>query len=905
MATNWKQSLEEVLGPSDASASRLDAEARHAAERVLLEASASNETEALLRELESRFPVRVNTSLIPARAYLRGRALLLLDRTTEAMATLLPLCEKLEQQGHWADVAELADEILQQVANADLARSLAKAVEQGGKDVAPEGSLQRAVDLFPEEPRLCWLVAEEHERAGNTERALGQYIGCLPALIEGKNLAKVEEVFVRLEDLDDPETVGTMLDACAKLAAVKEWAVAEKYLEPLMPKIRKAGLAQEAWDLFLKLLPKAPADTKLRRFLMELAPLAMPDVNGALDILSRSGILDPKVKVETAEKRLNELLEFAPGFRVLHQSWGAGKIRANEGDALIIDFANRPGHRMSMSLARSALKVIPADDLRVLAVEQPTVLQEMIRQKPVDIAYLAIRELGGRATTQDLRRRLTSGLLSTSQWNPWWKEARKAMEQDERFDMGESFRQTYAVRTRVRGDESLLLPRLDRRRGIRANLNLLRRFLEQHPTYQEQARHMYTPVLIRWLRDEHTNPEAAMAICLLLHRWRKLEREDLRRSLQAILDAGIEAAVFADEADQRFMAEQAFALPGLEQPAIIFALGSRYEAIRDLAMKRLEQDPANTEAMLAELLQKPEVRPHAAFTVIWMVISEEREKPPFLPSPWTAAIALCRLVERAGRDILRTQAMRLFHGSSALFRALQGQPAPDEVRAALQDTLLRWRESERYLFPILAFFQQLGLEDLTGVIRGERSAATNRFLRTTESHGSEYVGPYITRHTRASLEEERDRLNWELKNTIPEAIRRAREMGDLSENAEYDAAKDKQAKFAQRVNTINETLSKSTLIEHVRVPEGEVGPGSWVEIRWSGEEASQTQEYWLLGDRDSDLAPEAISCSSPIAHALLGHKVGDEVELETPGGKRKGVILAARQRLPGSSPVQA
>jgi transcription elongation factor GreA len=902
----WKQLLEEVLGPTGASASKLDAEARQAAERILNEASASDETEALLRELESRFPIRVSATLIPLRAYLRGRSLLMLAREAEALTSLLPTCEKLEQQGLWADLAAVADELLQQASSIDAARYLAKAVEKGGPDVAPEGSLQRAADLFPEEPRLCWLVAEQCERQGDTERALGLYTGCLPSLIESKQIPKVEEVFLRLEDLDDPETVAAMLDACVKLAAVKEWQVAENYLEPLLPKIKKAGLTADAWDLFLKLLPKAPHETKLRRFLMDLAPQALPDVTGVLDLLSRSGVLDPKVKAETALRRMNELLEFAPGHRVMHQSWGAGKIRANEGDALIIDFASRPGHRMMLSLARSALKVIPADDLRVLAVEHPERIQEMVRQKPADLAYLAIRELGGRVTTQDLRRRLTAGLLTTAQWNPWWKEARRAMEQDERFDMAESFRQTYAIRSRVpRADESLILPRLDRRRGVRANLNLLRRFLDQHPTYQDLAQRMYTPVLVRWLRDEHTNPEAAMAICLTLHRWKQLEREDLRRSLEAILAQGIEAAVFADEADQRFMVEQAFTMPGLEKHAVMFALGSRYDAIRTLAMQRLEADPAASESLLAELLNKPEERPQAAFTVIWTVISDDQPQSAFAPSPWVAAIALCRRVERAGRDVLRNQAMRLFSPNSALARALQGHPAPDEIRAGLKDTLMRWRESERFLFPILAFFEQLGLEELSEVIRGERSAATNRFLHPTEGHAAHYAGPFITRHTRALLEEERDRLGWELKNTIPEAIKRAREMGDLSENAEYDAAKDKQAKHAQRIGSINEILSRATLIEHVRVPEGEVGPGCWVQIRWTDEAAGRVQDFWLLGDRDSDLATEVVSCSSPIGHALLGRKVGEQVDLELPSGRRSGEILSSRQRLPGEAPVKA
>ncbi|MCK4412376.1 MAG: GreA/GreB family elongation factor [Candidatus Eisenbacteria sp.] len=902
---DWKQLLEEVLGPADASASVLDAEARQAAERILAEASASNETEALLHELDTHYPARGNGgTLIPSRAYLRGRSLLELNRDAEALESLLPSCEKLEQQGNWPDLAATADEILQQTASVEAARYLAKAAEQGGAEVIPEGSLTRALELFPDEHRLCWLVAEQLEREGDSERALGLYTGCLPALIEGKRLDRAEEIFVRLEEHEDTETVEIMLHACVKLTNQKQWNLADTYLEPLLPKIKKAGLAREAWDFFLKLLPKAPPESNLRRFMMDIAPDALPDVDGVLDLLARSGILDPKIKVETARKALDELFEFAPGYRVLHQSWLAGRVRTNEGDALIIDFAGRPGHRMTISLARRALKVIPADDLRVQMLEHPEEVKAMVREKPAEVAFLAIRELGGRVTTQELRRRLTGDVMPTSRWNTWWKDARRAMEEDERFDLSGSFRQTYAIRVRsTKDDEDMILPRLDRRRGIRANLNLLRRFLGQHPTHHQRALRMYTPVLTRWLRDEKTNPEAAMAICLLLRRWQRLDEEDLRRGLRAILTDGIEISVFADESDQRFMVEQALEIAKLGRPAILFALGSRYEAIRTLALDRIAADPARFEGLLTEMLNHPEERPHTAMTVIGMTISEEREKPAYLPSPWVAAVALCRLVERTGRDILRNQAMRLFKPTSALARALQTHPVSDEARGSLEDELKRWRESERFLFPILNFFHEMGLTEITAMVREERSAATNRFLRTSDGQGDKYTGIFVTRATRDRLEEERDRLAWELKNTIADAIRHAREHGDLSENAEYDAAKDKQAKHAQRIGAINEMLSKATMIEHVTVPPGEVGPGSLVTVRWQASDADAqetTQSFWLLGDGDSRFGRDVVSCSAPIGQALLGRKVGDPVVVELPDGTRRGEIVATEQRLPSA-----
>ena len=900
---DWKQSLESLLDLDRASASGLDAEARTGLQDAVAEASASQEVEALLQDLDARFPQRVEDhGLVPARAYARGRTLLALERAEEALATLLPLCEKLEQQAAWEQLAQVADELLEETNRIEAARYLAKAIEEGGAEVAPNGSLRRALDHFPDEHRLCWLVAEQYEREGNSERALGLFAGCLPALIEGREREKIEEVFLRLEEFSDAETILLELRACLKLIGMKEWSLAENYLEPLLPKIKQAGLARDAWDQLLKVLPKTPADSALRRFLRDLAPEALADVDGVTDLLARSGLLDASVKAETAIKKLAELFEFAPGYRVLHHGWGVGRIRVNEGNALIIDFSDKPRHRMSISIARNALQVIPADDLRVLAAEAPERVTTMVREAPTDLAFLAIRELGGKATAQQMRRRLTPEPVPTSRWSTWWKEARNKMDADERFDMSESFRQTYAIRTPgSEEDVDQMLPRLDRRRGIRANLNLLRRFLDQHPQHGELAVRMYTPLLTRWLRDEHTHPEAAMAICLLLRRWERLDPKDLRRSLRTVLSSGVEAAAYADEGDQRFMVTNAFEVKDLQREAVLFALGSRYESIRALALEKLSADPAESEALLTELLSRPEERALTAMSLIQMM-TQSRERPRFLPSPWMAPYALARMIEQTGRDVLRNQALRLFKLTSSLARALEGQPAPEEVKAALADLLSRWRASERYLFPILTFLEEMGLAGVAAEVQGMRSAATNAFLRTPGNRHT-YEGIFLTRPTYERLEKERDRLAWELKTDVAQAIARAREMGDLSENAEYDAAKEKQAKHAERISAIGDMLSKATMIGSVEVPANEVGPGSRVLVRRTDTPDAEPRTIWLLGEDDTRFGPEVVSCAAPIGQALLGRRVGEQVELKLADDAMQVEIIATELKVPEREPA--
>ncbi len=901
--SDWTQQLEQALNPGDASVSVLDAEARAAARLLLSQASASEGTEALLQVLDTKYPVRDREKHLLLRpAYLRGRLLLQLEKTEEALHTLLPVCEKIEQGAQWHDLAELADEILETTPSVDAARYLAKALEAGGPEVVPEGSLARAASLFPDEPRICWLVAEAEERAGNEEHALALFSACLPALVESRNFEKVEEVFLRLEDREDVESVQAVLHACLALISIKKWQLAETYLEPLFPRIKSCGLAGEAWDQLLKLLPKTPVEAGIRRFLMEIAPEALPAVDGVLDLLGRSGLMDTKIKSESALRKLRQLLEFAPGYRVLHRTWGPGRIRAAESDALFIDFKDKPGHRMSLNIARTALKVVPPDDLRVLQMEKPDEVRKMVRSDKAGLAFLAIRELGGKATSQELRRRMTPDVITTSSWSTWWKDTRAQMQADERFDLSESFRQTYAIsEPGVRSEEDHLLPRLDRRRGIRANLNLLHRFLGQHPQFTDRAVKMYTPVLTRWLRDEKTNPEAAVATCLLLDQWKRLELDDLDRSLRALLNSGVEAIAFADEGAQRRLTTRGLELKALRSNAILFALGSRYASIRDIALEELRRDPAKGSRLITDLLSSPEERPHTALTVILTTISKDTDRESFLPSPWRAAASLCQLVDRTGRDTLRAQVMRLFNPRSQLGEVLRDEPLPEDVYFLLGNTFKRWRESEQYLFPILEFLEEMGQVELVLSVRSERTDATNRMLISPAAEDGSFDGYYLTRATYSRLEAERNHMTHELKTTVAQALQSAREMGDLSENAEYDAAKEKQATYAARIQQIGDQLRQATLIENLSVPEGEIGPGSWVELRvqeGDGAPAGEMLSVWLLGEGDSRLGQEVVSCMAPAARPLLGRRVGDSVTLPMPDGTVVAEVVSLQRRLP-------
>ena len=130
-------------------------------------------------------------------------------------------------------------------------------------------------------------------------------------------------------------------------------------------------------------------------------------------------------------------------------------------------------------------------------------------------------------------------------------------------------------------------------------------------------------------------------------------------------------------------------------------------------------------------------------------------------------------------------------------------------------------------------------------------------------------------------------LKAELDNLInvrrPEniqSIKEARSLGDLSENADYDAAKNEQAQIEGRIKTIEKMLENVTVINDI--PKDIVGLGSTVAIKYIDDD--DEDEYKIVGSQEADPFESKISNESPIAKALLNHKVGDVVTVESPNG---------------------
>jgi transcription elongation factor GreA len=151
----------------------------------------------------------------------------------------------------------------------------------------------------------------------------------------------------------------------------------------------------------------------------------------------------------------------------------------------------------------------------------------------------------------------------------------------------------------------------------------------------------------------------------------------------------------------------------------------------------------------------------------------------------------------------------------------------------------------------------------------------------------------VTKRGAERLKEELHRLKTVERHAVIQAISEARAQGDLSENAEYDAAKDKQGFIEGRILEIESKLAAAQVIDpSVLDAGGRVVFGATVDL----EEESSGQEvtYQIVGDDEADLKEGRISISSPIARALIGKEAGDVADVQAPGGVKRWEIVEVR-----------
>ncbi len=148
---------------------------------------------------------------------------------------------------------------------------------------------------------------------------------------------------------------------------------------------------------------------------------------------------------------------------------------------------------------------------------------------------------------------------------------------------------------------------------------------------------------------------------------------------------------------------------------------------------------------------------------------------------------------------------------------------------------------------------------------------------------------HLTREAYQKIKEEIDFLKTTKRKQLSKEIGEAREKGDISENAEYDAAKEAQALNEKKIHELEQQLGRAEILDESRIPKDIVSIGSKVKLR--DLESGDEENYSLVSEMEANYAEGKISITSPIGKGLLGFKKNDTVEIKIPAGTLKYKVL--------------
>jgi len=849
---------------------------------------AESKVEAALKSLEQEPLRRKRWDLLLLTALLKEG----LGEYAAALESFEVVADKLMASGDREGVRSILDRFLEPEPTAPAVRILVF-LARGSDESERLDLLREAIEIRPGDPDLNGEVAAALERAGDADGARQHRLRSIELHLEAGHAERVSDDFLRLieEDLEHhPARVGRAL---LRFASLVSFAESEALLDLAVPELERRAPGLLSWDDIAPMAPRVPANAAGRKMLAALLRIAVAREPEPEAILEGSGIADATKPLDQVGARLPKILALPPGAHVGHTTWGLGRVRASDGENLTLDFPSRAGHRMSFAMASKSLDRLPGDGLRVLAAEDSAKARALAAAGDPEILVRALRDVGGTATAAQLRPRLEAAIPGLDV-GAYWKQSKDAMKGDARLDSSEAYRQVYRLAPEGAAAGGAVLPQLQPKAATQG-LGLIRKFLRDHPDEEPRLREAAGALVKRWSGDEALDaPTRAQALCYALS-WESLDEAAGRERLEALIRKGLRPDDLALSANQDQLLDLASG-SNLEEEFLWRAAESRLPRLRLRSRARLKHllGPRFSKSVENKITRWADAPGLAARMIEhYAAHPEDAEAPPL----GMLTVATLRLLEKEIPDGVPERLLALLEEGGALQMRLKKEPPDEDTRSLLENVVLHWSGSERRLVPVLEAMHAIGMGSVAEEYESRRKARAQSLLEGKTTDDVETVFTVMSRRTYDRLEAELRRLSMELKTTIPAAIETARQLGDLRENAEYEAAKLKQANAAARLHELMNTLERTRLLETMEIDASRIGVGTEAALE-PVDGNGGTVVYWLLGDGDSGLAPGVLSYRAPLARPLLGKTVGSEVDLEYPEGTRRFRVESITKRLP-------
>jgi transcription elongation GreA/GreB family factor len=693
---------------------------------------------------------------------------------------------------------------------------------------------------------------------------------------------------------------GPIEDVIAALRVVAE----KKRMPRCIPQVRqhaeilgKAGRDSEAARLLGQAVASGSGAGELAGVLYEHAQKAWGEKPYWAKYSEIAGMRADNPDARKAWVSFERLLGFDEGKLVFHPGgWGTGEITELAMDTLemAVKFQSGKKDRFPLQAAVEIFEPLPEEDLRAIHFRGPDNLKKLMKDDPLSVLRAILSRHNGRVSTVGIKNALMQVGIEGGSWSAWWRKTRKLAENSEWFRV---------TGTPTKGDVMLLRAATDPVEDLRKQLSnfstlsdLLARIKNQLVSKPEpRLRDMMLDVLEQKTGGASDPGPVRLASWMLLREERGATPEPL---IIALRNAAAEKAP-SDTNKPPAMWALFQSLTGTREQERCVGLLQEVlgDAWVDDALKNLHHAPGGMTRPLVDALMAAGKKAELG-TIYNELLSRPLRAPEVL-------IALARhgeakkLTGKFPSDLVRAQSFLSLATNLHVNR--RGDANSARAQTKLTELLTKGKEPLiRRLLANVDAEEMLSVQRMIqrGVDEELDAVVTDIVMRmppTAGRPGAQFWENDRIWTTKFGLERRSQEFKELREIKIPanqDAIGRAASMGDLSENAEWEAAIEEQRTLTGRAMEMQVELSHVELIENAILPEDMACPGTVV--RYRDVHRNRELEIVILGPWDTELAENVVSYRAPLAAGLLGKRPGDKAKITLPGGTLDVEVLATR-----------
>lgn len=594
-------------------------------------------------------------------------------------------------------------------------------------------------------------------------------------------------------------------------------------------------------------------------------------------------------------------LGFTPGRAVEHRSgWGAGSIGDLdvESDEVQIAFASGRQHTVPWQTAMDTMNQLAPEDLRAMRLQDDKeALFEFAKAQPTVVLRRAMRIYRGKATSTQIKEQLHESIVPAKSWTSWWKKAKAAAVEDPLIAVeGSASRPTLTLRKKALTLTDEARAQLKFEKVASKIVAGLRAFFDRATRDSDRealAEHARERLGVFAMNSEGV--ESAHAIMFLeeIGQLSVEEAAPMIRPLFGIPSEGdfdplsVQLEVLAEIDESAIRSRLASQLPSVLGPhwvdaalaklPILSEYGEGCEEALEILVDHLRE--AKVPDRLVTLYNRVAPFPTKHPFLIYLLTKAQGDGALDEASEEIDPNVLCRVILHALRVVCELHTGRRHTRlQSRIQTLLSGR------KGVLSDLLER---IDRNTMASAIKSARAGGEDFPAKVQELIEASARErfpeFFQEVElQFWEDEYDIFVTRKGFEHREGEFHHLRDDLIPANSKAIGEAASLGDLSENAEWEAAIEEQRNLTAKASEWEDELSRARLIEEVEIPDDIVAPGTAVGVH--DLEKNESKTIRILGPWDAHLGDDVVSYRAPLAKGLLGSEVGGEVEIQLPGG---------------------